>query len=254
MTFSNHFSNHSQAYKAFRPSYPPELIAFLASTVKRKDCAWDCATGNGQAALALAEHFTRVIATDGSANQIRNATAHERVEYRVALAEDSGLPSQSVDLVTVAQALHWFDFDKFYEEVRRVGNEHSVFATFTYPLIQSADPKVNAILTDFYENIVGPYWPPERVHIDDGYANIPFPFKRIATPTFQMRKSWNLEQFLNYLGTWSAVQRYKEKERHDPVADLVAKPFANAWGGNVKQEKEFATDLILRVGYIHEVP
>lgn len=219
MTFNDHFSSHAGEYAKARPDYPAELFEWLASLCTACDLAWDCATGNGQAAIALARHFERVIATDASDKQIANASPHPNVEYRVAAAEDSGLQPASVDLVTVAQALHWFDQARFHDEARRVLKPGGVIAAWCYHFAE-IDADVDCIMRVFEYEVVGEFWPPERKHIDAHYQDLPFPFERIAMPEFRMIRNWTRAQFLAYVATWSAVQRYRERRGHDPMAWL----------------------------------
>lgn len=251
MTFSNHFSKTAKAYREYRPTYPPELFAYLASLTTSHHLAWDCATGNGQAAVELASYFDHVVATDGSERQIENAIASPKVEYRVALAEDSGLVTGSVDLVTVAQALHWFRFEDFYAEVRRVAAPGAFLAAWSYDLMVCGNKDIDAIVHDFYWNVLvkGNYWPPERAHIEVRYATIPFPFEVLAAPSFTMRAQWTCESFLEYLGTWSAVQKYKERNGADPVAEHVSAKLREAWK-RPEAPLEFSTELILLVGRV----
>ena len=184
-----------------------------------KDLAWDCGTGNGQAARALAEHFRRIHATDLSAEQIAQATPDPRIDYRAAPAEASGLPERSCSLVTVAQALHWFCGDPFYTEVRRVLKPGGILAAWTYTLLRG-EPALNSIVEDFYRHTVGPWWPPERRWVDLAYRDMPFPFADLATPDFEIRLEWTLDDLLAYLRTWSATQRYIKEKGSDPCIEL----------------------------------
>lgn len=218
-SFKDHFSGHAAAYADARPRYPVELFQWLATLTAQHALAWDCGTGNGQAALELAEHFKKVIATDPSKEQIANAFPHAHVEYRVAAAESPDLDHHSVDLVTVAQALHWFDRPKFYAQLKRVLKPDGAIAAWCYGLC-TITPAIDAAVRDFYDGTVGPYWSPERRLIDDGYRTFEFPFREITPPAFSMRHQWNLAQFLAYLDTWSAVQRYISQNGHDPVLKL----------------------------------
>jgi len=170
------FASVAREYASFRPGYPPELFAWLARAAPARGAVWDCGCGSGQASVALAEHFSQVFATDVSAEQIAAARAHPRVRYSVAAAESSGLESRSVDLVTVAQALHWFDVEAFYIEARRVARRDALLAVWNYPRPEFTDPALDRIFLDFYSNVVGPYWPAERRHIEANYTTLPFPF------------------------------------------------------------------------------
>lgn len=227
MTFKDYFSRQSTDYSYYRPHYPQALFAYLASQAKRHERAWDCGTGSGQAAVGLADYFPEIIATDASERQIANAIPHERISYRVALAEASGLDADSVDLITVGQALHWFDLNQFYAEARRVLRADGVLAAWCYGLLH-VSPGIDAVLKHFYQEIVGSYWPPGREWIDKGYRGLPFPFPELETPRLQMETKWNLEHLLGYLGTWSAVQRYREREGRDPL-ELIGDELLRAW-------------------------
>jgi ubiquinone/menaquinone biosynthesis C-methylase UbiE len=200
MKFKDHFSGHAADYAKFRPNYPRELFEYLASIAPGRGRAWDCATGNGQAAVGLSAFFDRVIATDASERQILGASRNERIEFRVAAAEKSGLESKSIDLVTVAQALHWFDLDAFYAEAMRVLKPLGILAAWCYGFLEIA-PEINAIVNRFYDEIVGPYWPPERKIVEDGFRTIPFPFDEFESPVFAMQAHWSLEQLVGYLRT-----------------------------------------------------
>lgn len=220
MNFKDHFSAHSEAYRQSRPSYPPELFTFLSSLVECHNRAWDCATGNGQAAVALAQHFKEVIATDASAEQIRCAYPANHVTYRVATAENSGLETESIDLITVAQALHWFDQESFFKEVSRVLKPKGVFAAWCYRLFRVEglhENALNHLIHEFYEEVVGSYWPPERIHIDSEYATLPIPFNPIQTPSFWIEPKLTVHGLCDYLSTWSAVRYYIAKNNDNPV-------------------------------------
>jgi SAM-dependent methyltransferase len=219
ITAADHFSGHAADYAKARPGYPPELFAWLARQCPTRDLAWDCGTGNGQAAHALAGHFRRVHATDLSAEQVAQAKPHPRVDYLAAPAEASGLADRSCDLVTVAQALHWFCNDGFYTEVKRVLKPGGLFAAWTYTLLRS-EPELDAIVADFYTRVIGPWWPPERRWVDLGYRGMPFPGTDIAAPDFEIRLEWNLADLLAYLRTWSATQRCIKETGADPCLAL----------------------------------
>jgi len=219
VTFKDHFSGRAAEYARFRPRYPEELFAYVGTIAPRRSTAWDCATGNGQAAVALAERFDRVIATDASAQQIESAKQHERVEYRVAAAESSGLELQSIDLVTVAQALHWFDVPAFFTEAQRVLKPGGVIAVWGYNLL-TISPEIDAVVNRFYSETTGPFWPPERAIIEAGYGALELPFTEITPPPFRMEVEWTLEQLLGYLRTWSATQKFIAARGFDPVVPL----------------------------------
>lgn len=216
--FPDHFSRNSADYAAHRPTYPPQLIEWLAGIAPARTLAWDCGTGNGQAALALAAQFDRVIATDASAEQLASAARPPRVEYRVALAEDSGIGAGTVDLVTVAQALHWFDVAAFHREASRVLKPEGVIAEWCYGLPR-VDAAVDACIDAFYRR-VGRYWPPQRSHILTGYRDLEFPFPRVDAPAFTMGAMLDRRELIGYVGTWSAVARARSAEGVDPVPEL----------------------------------
>lgn len=225
---SDYFSAIAADYAKSRPTYPPALFAWLGNQVPHRDLAWDAGAGNGQASLALAEHFRQVIATDISAEQLQAAPACDNISYGV--GELSGLANVSADLVTVAQALHWFDLDAFYAEVRRVLKPGGVLAVWTYNILTVADqPAINIELNHFYDDIVGPYWPPDRRHVENGYAELAFPFAQIVTPRFAMQAEWSLDQLLGYLKSWSATARMHKATGVNPVDDLTGS-IRQAWG------------------------
>lgn len=228
MSFKDHFSGHADDYARHRPEYPPDLYEFLARALKRREVAWDCGTGNGQAALGLARYFERVIATDPSAEQIRHAFRHEKIHYAVAPAEETEIPSATVDLITVAQAAHWFDLDRFYREARRVLRPSGALALWCYGL-NRVTPAIDRVVHHYYANVVGPYWPPERRFIDEKYASLPFPFAQMPAPDLHMKVEWDLNEFLGYLRTWSATRRYQAQNEQDPL-DTVRRSLTKAWG------------------------
>jgi SAM-dependent methyltransferase len=225
--FKDHFSRQAADYAKFRPRYPKELFRWLASIAPSKELAWDCATGSGQAAVELADVFERVIATDGSPKQIANAEPHPGVDYRAATAEDSGLESHSVDLITVAQALHWFDLERFYVEVRRILKPEGVIAAWAYKLATVTE-KIDAVVNHYYSQVVGSYWPAERVLVER-FEELPFGFSPIETPAFEMVAEWNVDHLLGYLLTWSATQRFMAAEKRDPLGE-VEQELRSVWG------------------------
>lgn len=242
--FKDHFSGHAAAYSTARPGYPSGLFAWLAAQAPGRRRAWDCATGNGQAAVALADHFERVIATDASAEQIANAFADSRVEYRVAPAEEPGLTEASVDAVTVAQAVHWFDRPRFYAAVRRILRPGGLIAVWSYGLF-TVDTRIDAAIADFYNGPIAPFWPPERRLTDERYVTLDFPFAEIQVPEFHMQHRWTLAQALAYLRTWSAVQHYIARNGTDPV-ETLAPQLARLWGG--AESRDVVWPLYLRAG------
>ena len=227
--FHDHFSGVAAKYADFRPRYPAVLFDYLGTLAPKDSTVWDCATGNGQAAVDLAARFGRVIATDASQEQIAAATAHAKVEYQVASSEQSGLADGSVALVTVAQAMHWFDLPKFYAEVKRVLRPGGVLAVWAYGINEVEGTAVNALVQDYYVNIVGPYWPPERKLVEEGYRTVPFPFTEIVTPPFRMEARWTCEQLIGYFSTWSATNRFIKAKSFNPLKALAVK-LGKVWG------------------------
>ena len=244
MQFKDHFSKQAADYAKFRPRYPHEMFEFLGKITPSRKLAWDCATGNGQAAVELATVFDRVIATDASEGQIANAESCQGVEYRVAAAEQSKLPSDGFDLIMVAQALHWLNRERFYPEVRRVLKQHGAFAASAYNLLRT-DRSIKEIVRRYYYEIVGPYWPPERKLIE-GFSNIPFPFPLRQTPEFEIVAEWNLEHLMGYLWSWSSTQRFVAATNRNPL-DQIVHDLEKAWG-DPQQTKHIVWPLTLRVG------
>lgn len=247
MSFHDHFSGHAAGYAQARPTYPEALFDWLAAQCAQRELAWDAGCGNGQATIALARHFARVIATEPSAEQVAQAPAHPRVEYRVEPAESPSLADASADLVTVAQAMHWFDLERFHAGVRRVLRPGGLVAVWTYGL-STVDAGVDAAFRLLYDAILGPYWPPERRHVENGYAELAFPYLAVDAPAFAMRCDWTLAQYLAYLRTWSASQRYLRATGEDPVARVTGE-FARAWG-DPEATREVRWPLGMRVGRI----
>jgi SAM-dependent methyltransferase len=231
--FNDHFSSRAAAYAKFRPHYPPELFDFLTQLAPARQLAWDCACGNGQATIDLAQRFERVIATDASEAQIANAMRRPNIDYRVALADNSGLADASVDLATVAQALHWFKLDAFYREADRTLRPGGILAVWTYGCTRIDRAEIDAITNDFYANIVGPFWPPERAMVEDEYRSIPFPTPQVPAPEFRMRMKWTLDQFLGYLSSWSATKNYIQARGENPIEPLAHR-LQKCWGDQTR--------------------
>jgi ubiquinone/menaquinone biosynthesis C-methylase UbiE len=244
--FQDHFSDVAAKYGSFRPRYPDALFAHLAKISPAGATVWDCAAGNGQASESLAVHFPQVIATDASAQQIAAATPHPRIQYRVAPAEASGLPDASVGLVTVAQALHWFDLPRFYAEVGRVLVPGGVLAVWCYGILEIEGEAVHRLATDFYGQTLDAYWPPSRRLVEAGYKTLPFPFPELTTPRFKMETRWTLDQLLGYFSTWSATNAYIKTNGRNPLEPL-AKNLAAVWG-DPQTPRTVTWPLSLRLG------
>lgn len=225
---SDHFTPLAEQYASYRPTYPGELFDWLASIAPQRELAWDCGAGSGQATAVLATRFHHVLGTDISAAQLASAPSLANVEYRVAPAEASGLPDQSADLITVAQALHWFDLPNFYDEARRVLKPQGVLAVWGYNRLLIGQPELQGIIDHFYEETIGTYWPAERMHVDNDYLHLPFPFPRILTPRFSLQQEWPLSHLMGYMRSWSAVGRFQAANGYDPVIS-VAKELSLLW-------------------------
>ena len=248
-SFADHFSSGSADYARFRPDYPTALFDWLATTVRQRDLAWDCATGTGQAAVGLAAYFRQVIATDGSSSQLTAASRNPRVGYACAVAEHAPLGDHSVDLVTVAQALHWFDLGAFYGEVIRAARPRGVIAVWSYGYTRVA-PEIDRIIGTFYHDTIGRYWPPGRKHVENGYRGLAFPFTPIEAPRFEMARQWTVDELLGYIGTWSAVQRYRVAEGGAGVVSF-AEELRGRWGGP-DLRREVRWPVSVRAGRVGE--
>lgn len=246
MPAKDNFSSQSDQYAKYRPTYPAEFFNYLNSIIPRKQNAWDCGTGNGQVAYELAKIFDNVFATDISQSQIDNALQADNISYSVQPAESTHFNNNLFDLVIVAQAIHWFDFDRFYAEARRTAKEHALFCVIGYGRIQISET-IDALITNFYTSVIGKYWDKERRYVDEDYKTIPFPFDEIQTPRFQNRHQWSLEHLIGYLNTWSAVKHFIKKNGYNPVEQL--RPEIELYWGNAA-EKEVVFPLLLRVGKV----
>jgi SAM-dependent methyltransferase len=242
--FPDHFSQQAKNYARYRPLYPAKLYEYLASLTPEHDRAWDAGTGNGQAAIGLARHYRSIVATDPSEQQIALTTPHARVTYRVAPAEDSGIEGRSIDLITAAQAVHWFDLDRFYAEVQRVLKAGGMIAVWSYNLTVIT-PEVDAVMESYYHDVLGEFWPPQIRWVDEHYQTLPFPFAEIAAPEFALEAVWSLNDLFGYLSSWSAAQKYKAAHGADPL-DVKRAEFAAAWGAET--DRAVRWPLHLRVG------
>lgn len=247
MPFEDHFSRLASQYAKYRPAYPGALFEALAELAPARHLAWDCATGNGQAALELAKRFEQVIATDASAEQIANAAPHERIEYRVEPAEHTSLDPASVDLITVGTAVHWFDFDAFYAEVRRAARPGGVIAVWTYHLVD-IDPAIDPLLDRYYRDILGRYWAERIDYLDKKYRHLPFPFDEIEPPEVRMETDWTLDELLGFLASWSAVKGYVEDHGHHPLDEIVD-GLKEGWGPP-ERRRTVVWPLHFRIGRI----
>jgi len=239
----DNFSAQAKGYAQFRPHYPPEMIEYIVSLTANKKTALDVATGNGQVAAELARHFETVYATDISEKQLENATQANNLIYKAEPAERTSFEDGMFDLITVAQAIHWFDFDAFYKEISRILKPDGLFVVMGYGLLDT-NPDSDAILRHFYHDITGPYWDPERRYLDENYKTIPFPFDEISTENFSNTFTWTFGQLTGYLNTWSAVQHYVKQNGTNPL-NLIYDDLEKSWG---KSDGRVTFPLLLRLG------
>lgn len=245
MDFKDHFSGRAALYLQFRPTYPESLFDWIQSVARNHEAVWDCATGSGQAAVGLTRIFRRVVATDASEKQIAMAEPNPAIDYRVANAYESGLPDSSVDAVTVAQAIHWFDHGPFFQEAKRVMRAGAVIVVWGYgdPVIDN--PRLDRIVHNYNRGTIESYWRPERNLILDGLRTILFPFDEIPSPVMTMEREWTLPELAGYMRTWSATASYAEKHGGDPVAAVEAELEKN-WGPGTHVVR---WPLYIRAGY-----
>jgi SAM-dependent methyltransferase len=241
----DNFSTQANLYVKYRPGYPPELFTFILEQVNQKNRAWDCATGNGQTAKELANFFTRVDATDISPQQLEQAATKANIFYSRQPAEETNFAGNSFDLVTVSQALHWFDFDKFYKEVRRVTKEDGRIAAWMYGLLRIS-PAIDKLIDHHHFIMLENYWDAERKYVDDHYTSIPFPFEEITCPEFRIEYEWTISQLEGYLGTWSALQKFIAANGHNPVNELM-RAITPYW---TTERMKISFPLYLRMGKI----
>ncbi|MDQ3812019.1 MAG: class I SAM-dependent methyltransferase [Chloroflexota bacterium] len=243
--FKDHFSAGATGYAVHRPIYPVALVDFLARVAPRRGLAWDCGCGSGQLSVRLADYFERVIATDASGEQIAKATPHPNVEYRCVPAEASGLADAVVDLAVAAQAVHWFDLAAYYAEVRRVARPGAIVALITYG-IMTVDDDIDPVIRRFYAEVLEPYWPPERRHVEDGYRSLLFPFDEIDAPRLEIGASWGLADVVGYVETWSAVRAMEQVEGRARI-EAFRGELARAWDRG-EAVRPICWPLSLRVG------
>lgn len=235
----DNFSAQSADYAQFRPGYPAALFDFLFENCTGFDSAWDGATGNGQIAVHLAKRFRRVEATDISENQLKNALQTPNIRYRKGSAEATGFPDHSFDLITVGQAVHWFDLDRFYPEVRRVGKPGALFALLGYNLLR-VDAPTDALIEHFYRTILHDCWDPERHLVEQAYTTLPFPFEaEIPLPAMASTYNWTVDNLLGYLGTWSAVQHFIRKNERHPINEDFIRQLKAVWPAGEQKNVRF---------------
>ncbi|MBK7850764.1 MAG: methyltransferase domain-containing protein [Bacteroidetes bacterium] len=243
----DNFSIQSDNYAKYRPAYPTEFYDYLYSLIPASHVAWDCGTGNGQVAFELAKKFDHVFASDLSESQIKNALQSKNIVYSIQAAEQTFFEKDQFDLIIVAQAIHWFDFDKFYSEVRRTGNSNAILCVLGYGKIEISE-EMDRVINYFYRNVIGSYWDKERKYIDENYKTIPFPFQEYTAPDFVNKIQWSLDHLIGYLNTWSAVKHFISKNNYNPL-DALMKEIEILWGDSKEREVRFP--LLLRIGKIH---
>ena len=240
------FSAQANTYARYRPVYPAALFDHILQFVDEKDTAWDCATGNGQAALGLAPHFKKIIATDISKKQLSFAKHHPNIQYQISAAEHTNFPENLFNLIAVAQAYHWLDFVAFEKEVKRVAKKGAVIAVWGYNLFSTNDPTVDALMKKFYTEIVGPYWDKERKYVDDNYNSVPFNFTSLPTKQFFIKTEWTKDELIGYLNSWSSVQHFIDANKYNPLNDIIS-DLDLFWKGN----KAVFFPLFLKLGRVH---
>ncbi|HEX2834264.1 MAG TPA: class I SAM-dependent methyltransferase [Thermoanaerobaculia bacterium] len=252
MQFEDHYSVLAESYARARPRYPDALFTWLASLLDRRELAWDVGTGSGQVASALTTIVDRVMASDASADQLSRASRVAGVEYRHETAHHVSLPDRAVDLITAGAAAHWFELDRFYREVQRVGREGAVIALFSYGPRDFADACTRLLgaplVHQLNEELLGPLWPEKIERVHDRYASLPFPFEELAAPEFFMTATWNVEELIAFLETWSAAQRYLERFGRRATGE-IANELTNAWG-DPSLRREIRFPLFVRAGRV----
>lgn len=242
------FSTQSDSYAKYRPSYPTSLIEYILRFVKERSVAWDCATGNGQVAALLADYFKKILATDISEKQLALAKIYPNIEYSLQSAEQTNFGDNSVDLITVAQAYHWFQFDAFEKEVRRVAKPGAVIAVWGYGGIL-IDENIDKIENHFYHGIVGAYWDKERTYIEENYDTVPFNFTPLPTAAFSINATWKVEDMIGFLHSWSSVQHFTKAKGEDPVDEIKDELYKYWKPGELKQ---VCFPLFLKLGSIEK--
>lgn len=241
------FSNQASLYAQYRPGYPGELYEYIVQHVNEKHMAWDCATGNGQAAVELARYFNQVMATDISEKQLQQAQPYEKIIYSPSPAEKTSFADNIFDCITVAQAYHWFQFEEFGKEVKRVAKPGAVVAIWGYSLVVSEEEALNTLIRSFYREKVGAYWDKERTYIDDHYTTVPFPYEPLPSKEFQIQVQWSRQQLIGYFNTWSSVQHFIKAHAYNPV-DELAVAIEQIWPDD--ELRSFYFPLFLKLGRV----
>lgn len=246
----DNFSKQSKLYKKYRPKYPKELFDAILPLVKDKNQCWDCGTGNGQVAVEMSYHFTKIFATDISENQLKFAEQKPNIEYLKSRAEKTKFKDNQFDLITVAQAAHWFDMKAFCKEANRVSKNNGIICLWGYGLLK-IEPKIDEIINEFYTKIIGPYWDKERKHIDEKYKNIFFDFPEInLIKNHSIRTFWRVDDLIGYLNTWSSVQKYMAHNNGKNPVDIIEKNLKKYWEKDIQKEIRFP--IFMRAGIINK--
>jgi hypothetical protein len=243
------FSAQAAGYARYRPGYPEELIQYVLSFVTGRQAAWDCATGNGQAAILLAPHFSRIEATDISDRQLAQAVQHPSIHYSQSPETQTTFEDNTFDLITVAQAYHWFSFDGFHQEATRVSRPGAIVAVWGYGLITTPDEQLEDRIRSFYTSTVGQYWDPERKYVDESYQTIPFPFTALPSREFNIHMQWSRIDLLGYLNTWSSVQHFIKANGYNPIGQW-AETISPAW--KAEETRQFTFPLFCRIGKVEK--
>lgn len=243
------FSRQADVYAQYRPTYPDELFEYIVSFVAEKETAWDCATGNGQAAVKLASYFKKVIATDFSEAQLSKAIPKDNITYQLSTAESTPFRDNTFDLITIATAYHWLNWTLFHQEATRVGKEGAVIAAWTYYAVQFNEPALDTLYNHFYKEIIQPYWDYERRYLDERYETVAFDFERLPSRPFASVLQWSREKFKGFLDSWSAVQRYKDVHHTSPLS-RIEQDLDHLWPEH--ETRTVTLPIALLLGRIHK--
>ena len=225
----SYFDFSSDVYSKGRPTYPPELYLWLSNQVKNQQCVWDCACGTGQVSIDLAAYFEQVEATDISESQIAEAIPHRKVNYKVSPSEVCEYPDQHFDAICVGQALHWFDLEKFWPEVKRTLKPGGIFACWGYSWL-SVCPEIDDIINSQIMSKLKPHWPAQNRTLWNQYDDVTFPLEMLDVPEFELTFKWNAYRLFDYMQTWSAIRALEHEDATQVLAD--------AWDAIIKVWQE----------------
>jgi SAM-dependent methyltransferase len=246
LTFKDHFSKQSSAYKAHRPTYEPRFFKTIASFANNHNLAVDIGCGSGQSTIGLEPYFQKVVGADPSFNQLSNADLGGNTSYFVCAAESIAMADNTFDMLTVGQALHWFEHDNFYSEARRILKPDGAIVVWCYGLF-TIDEGVDSVINYFYHDVVGPHWPSERRHVENAYNEIPFEFVNVKRLKIDMTARWDVHAVIGMLSTWSATQKYQDAKKENPI-QLIERDLTNAWGN--AGEKAITWPITILAGYL----